>query len=225
VLDVGSGWGSLCVDLALSGAVRVVGLDIKAELVAFATRHLHERFPQLTSIVEFAALDLRCFSPEAAFDYVVSKDSFEHILELDRMLLEIKNRLRPGGRLFAGFGPLYPSPYGDHDRRKTSLKPWGLWGRLVARIPWGHLIMEARILEMSNRNRKRMARSVHDLGLNGLAASDYYRLFRESGFVLRSLRINQSTALSSRILTRLARSPSLADYCTHNIYAILEKPA
>jgi len=223
VLDVGCGWGSLCVDLAKAGALRVVGLDLKPELISFANAYVRRCYPEYAGTIEFDTLDLRDYDELARFDYIVSKDAFEHIIELDRMLFEMNKRLKPGGRIYAGFGPLYPSPYGDHDRRRTSFKSMGLLGRLLALAPWGHLFLEPLILKASNRGHAAKVRSMQDLGLNKLAASDYRRLFAASGLVIRSLRVNQHTSLKSRAFAQLGRIPALADYCTHNIYCILEK--
>jgi len=223
VLDVGSGWGSLCVDMALAGAKRVVGLDIKSELVDFARGYVRQNYPQLAGIVEFEDVDLRDYS-EGIFDFVISKDSFEHIIELDRMLSEMRKRLKPGGKIYAGFGPLYTSPYGDHDRRREILRPWGVWGRLCALVPWGHLFMESTLIDMNNRYREKKVNSIYDLGLNKMSVTDYRRVFHESGLSIADLRVNRSGDIRSETLSLLARIRFLQDYCIHNVYAILEKP-
>jgi len=223
-LEVGSGWGSLCVDMALAGAKRVVGLDLKPRLVEFAREYVRRYYPQLVGIVEFEAVDLRDYS-EDVFGFIISKDSFEHIIELDRMLGEMRKRLKPGGRVYAGFGPLYTSPYGDHDRRREILKPWGVWGRLCALVPWGHLFMESILIDVNNRYREKKASSLYDLGLNKMSVSDYRRVFHESGLSVTDLRVNQSRGLRSKALSLFARIPFLEDYCIHNVYAILEEPS
>ena len=104
VLDVGCGWGSLCVAIAFAGANKVVGLDIDSELINFATEKI-ENYPQLVKIVEFKDLDLR-FYGNVEFDYIVSKDSFEHIIDMPGMLKEMKKRLKPGGNFFRIWTPL-----------------------------------------------------------------------------------------------------------------------
>jgi hypothetical protein len=140
------------------------------------------------------------------------------------MLSEMKKRLKPGGRIYTGFGPLYTSLYGDHDRRTVIFSPWGLWGRLLALVPWGHLFMESWIIDMNNRYRAKKVNSMRDLGLNRMSASDYRRAFRESGISIVYFRANQSTSIQSRVFSWLARIPCLGDYCVYNIYCILEKP-
>ena len=91
VLDVGCGHGSLCIDMALSGAKKVIGLDINKALIDFARKNLYANYPALTGKVHFECLDLAQYQHES-FDLIVSKDSFEHIINLDRELVEMKKR-------------------------------------------------------------------------------------------------------------------------------------
>lgn len=221
-LDVGCGWGSLCVDMALAGASKVVGLDIKPELIEFASAYVTACHPQLANVVEFEAVDLRDYRA-MEFDYIVSKDAFEHIIDLRSVFAEMEKRLKRTGRLYAGFGPIYASPYGDHDRRRVAFRSWGVGGRLLASIPWGHLFMEDLIVRMQNRRQHARASSMRDLGLNTWSVSDYRRLFLESGLSLLEYRVNQSKHPLSRLLSVLRRVPFLADYCTFNVYCVLEK--
>lgn len=226
VLDVGSGWGSLCVDMARAGARRVVGLDLKPDLVDFANAHVREAYPDLVGRVSFHAVDLQVYAEPLAFDLIVSKDSFEHIIDLDGMLAAMRARLRPGGRIYAGFGPLYPTPYGDHDRRETIFRHWGAFGRLLALIPWGHLFLERLMVTTYNRRHQPPITSLRDLGLSMRALSDYRRAFQASGLALVDFQTNQAASLQSRLFTTLRRGlPFLEDYLTHNIYCILENRA
>lgn len=223
ILDVGSGWGSLCVDMALHGASRVIGLDIKCRLVDFANHYSKKNYPNLDRVVEFQCLDLRYYPEGEIFDIIVSKDSFEHIVDLERMLAEMKKRLKTNGKIFAGFGPLYTSPYGDHDRRRIILKPWGLWGRILTLIPWGHLFLEATMVKLYNQRHEKKISSMRELQLNKYAWSDYKAVFQKSGLQITYLSTNNSSSLPSRVLSVLAKIPSLEDYCIHNAYCILEK--
>jgi SAM-dependent methyltransferase len=225
ILDIGSGWGSLCVDMASSGATKVVGLDIKCQSVDFATRYVSRNYPHLVDSIRFECLDLKHYDEHAVFDIVVSKDSFEHIIDLSSMLNEMKNRLKPGGRIYSGFGPLYTSPYGDHTRRKILLKPWGIFGQVLALIPWAHLFLEPTLVTMNNRYREKKITSMRDLQLNKFAWSDYLEIFRKSGFDIVYLSKNNSTSTPSRILSALARIPFLENFCIHNVYCILERPS
>lgn len=223
-LDVGCGLGSLCIDIALSGARQVVGLDMDSRSIDFANENLKQNYPQLTNIVTFKEMDLRDYDGDKfTFDYIISKNTFEHIIDLDSLLSAMEKHLKPGGRIYAGFGPLWTSPYGDHDRRRTSFRQWGLWGRFLALIPWGHLLMESTIVNMRNRYREEKNESMYDLGLNKMSLSDYRRAFRESNLSIIDFRVNQSPSFQSKVFSLLRRVPFLEDYCTYNIYCILEK--
>ena len=48
------------------------------------------------------------------FDSVLTLSLFEHLHDLDAALCEIKRTIKPGGYLFAHFGPAWSSPYGHH---------------------------------------------------------------------------------------------------------------
>jgi 2-polyprenyl-3-methyl-5-hydroxy-6-metoxy-1,4-benzoquinol methylase len=126
ILDVGCGQGRLCFRVAEKGADKVVGIDINADVISFANKKLKEKFPHLCQSVEFDCIPINELG-EYDFDMIIAKDSFEHIIGLEDCLNEMTKRLKQGGRILIGFGPLYNSPYGDHKRTKSI-------------IPWGHLL-------------------------------------------------------------------------------------
>lgn len=211
VMDVGCGLGRLCVEMALAGAGRVVGLDINQEYIDFSEENLIQHYPHLQGVVEFTCTPLEDYADAETFDYMISKEALEHFMDLPGMLAQMKMRLKPGGRIYAGFGPLWNSPYGDH-RMANSI------------IPWGHLLKpEWMIIRGSNPRRKANIKSIDDLGLNRLSLADYRRIFRESGMNIVRFEVNQGSNIVSRVLSLFRRAPFLEEYCTHNIYCILEK--
>lgn len=212
VLDVGCGQGSLCLEMAMGGAKKVAGTDIDGPVIEFARRNLQSRYPEWQSVVSFECRELDTL-PDNTFDLVVSKDAFEHVLDLRRLLGNIFRCLKPGGRLYAGFGPLYKSPNGYHERLHFGL-------------PWGHLLIpRSWHLALVNRRRKKKIRSLYEADtLNELSFADYETIFAQSGLYMISLRVNQSEYVISKIMTLLRRIPFLREYCTHNIYCIMEKP-
>ena len=227
VLDVGCGLGSLCVDVAEGGAARVVGLDTESKLIEFARQYTAGTFPKLKGVLEFYDPDLKNFN-DGRFDVILSKDSFEHIMDLEGMLREMASRLKAGGRIYAGFGPLYNSPFGHHGRIATCL-PW-------RQFPWAHLWeCEDKIVARLNRLRARGEKiftysdapitSIRDLGLSMYSLADYRRFIDGSGLKVVRFGVNRSTSPLSKILSVLRRLPLLEEYCTHNVYCILEKPA
>ncbi len=210
VLDVGCGHGSLCINAALSGARKVVGLDIDSHRIDFANENLRQNYPQLTSIVEFKNIDLRYYE-NSGFDIIVSKDSFEHLLDLDIVMDEMIKRLNKGGRIYIGFAPLYNSLTGDH--RKAEIP-----------IPWAHLIVsEKAIIKRLNRRREQKISSMHDLGLNKMSLADYRTLFNKSGLRIIYLQTNVSKNIGMKVFSLLSRIKFLEEYFTHNLYCILEK--
>lgn len=226
VLDVGCGLGALCTDMAAAGAARVVGLDTETKLVQFARQHTAEIFPRFRETLEFYDEDLSRFH-DGQFDVIVSKDSFEHIMDLEGMIREMKSRLRPGGRIYTGFGPLYKSPFGHHGRVATFL-PW-------RQFPWAHLWeKEATIVARLNRLRARGEKifcysdapitSIRDLGLSMYSLVDYRRFIYGSGLNVVRFAANQSHSPLSKVLSLFRRVPFFEEYCTHNLYCILERP-
>jgi SAM-dependent methyltransferase len=209
VLDIGCGHGSLCIDMALAGARRVVGLDVDQHRIHFARNNLQAHFPALQERVCFREVDLSDF-PEEQFDVMVSKDTFEHLLDVPGTLYAARERLRPGGRLYVAAGPLYNSPYGDH-------------GRTRALLPWGHLFIPERLLLARLRRSGSPANSVYELGLNKLSLGDYRRMFQQSGLRVVRFRVNESDRMISRLFSQLRKVPLLEELCSHNLYCILER--
>jgi SAM-dependent methyltransferase len=209
VVDLGCGHGSLCLDIAQSGAKMVIGIDLKAKLIAFANANLRQNYPSLAQRVEF-----RCENvgemPERDIDCFVSKNTFEHVIELENVLTEMKTRLKPGGRIYAGFGPLWKSPFGDHFLSR-------------AYIPWAHLwIPEKWFVTRLNRHRQQHLSSIYH-NLNRLASTDYLRIFRDSGMDVVYLKINAGGHPLYRLSSALRRVPGLTEYLSFNVYCILEK--
>ena len=211
VLDVGCGHGRLCLDMARGGATKVLGIDIDDSLISFARLHLATYYPEWRSVVSFECGDIK-FLPDNTFDLVVSKDVFEHVVGLKGMLRDIRRCLKPGGRLYAGFGPLYNSPNGYHLRAHFCL-------------PWGHLLIpRSWHLRLVNLWRKEPVQSLYEVvTLNELFFADYERIILSSGMSMVSFRVNQGNSVISKILSFFRRVPFLREYCTHNIYCVMEK--
>jgi 2-polyprenyl-3-methyl-5-hydroxy-6-metoxy-1,4-benzoquinol methylase len=212
VLDVGCGHGSLCFYMASLGAKKVVGVDIDSVRIDFANEYLRLNCPQYSEILMFHEIDLKNYSKEDQFDYIVSKDSFEHIIDLPGMIEEMKLRLKSGGLIYAGFGPLYRDFYGDHKRTRSI-------------IPWGHLMRsEEKIIKRLNKNQAISIQSIYDLGLNKLSLADYYKIFQESGLSIVSFKVNVSHNIILRLFSFITFIfPFLKEYFAHNIYVVLKK--
>ncbi len=215
VLEVGCGLGSLSLDIAKAGASKVIGLDLNTRDIEFAQTNLVQNYTQLQDKIKFIAINLRDY-PEENFDFIVSKDSFEHILDLEVLLQEITKRLKPGGKLYAGFGPLWHSPFGFHG----NLHGWNFSNK----YPWGHLLVsQAKVVESWNNSIDRKINSFADLGMNKLSIVQYRRLFANCGLKIESFQVNRSDSFKSKIFFLLHWLPFFGKYFCHNIYCILKK--
>ena len=212
VLDIGCGHGRMCIDIAEEGASKVVGLDINERLIDFANDNLRMNYPHLAGTVTFYAMPLSELNLFNTFDFIISKDSFEHIIGLDKMLEEMNKILKPGGKVFSGFAPLYNSYFGDHKRTRAIL-------------PWFHLIIpESILIRRLNRNRSEQIKRIEDLGLNKNSLKDYKRIFSDSPLSINTFKVNCSDNAILRIFRLIRKIPVLKEYFSHNIYCILEKP-
>lgn len=209
VLDLGSGHGALAVELAAAGA-DVVGVDLNGELVEFADRHTRREFAHLRDRLSFLQIDLADLPGDEPFDVVVTKDTLEHVDDIDAVLADVRRLLVPGGRLYAGFSPLYFSPFGDHAR--TGL-----------RLPWAHAVLPERaVLAVATRRTGQPVRSLADLGLNGNTPDRFRRAFRDSG--MRVVRIDYNRGdkrLLGPLETLRGRVPRLERFTTVSMYAVL----
>src|ERR1700693_840016 len=61
--------------------------------------------PALANKIQFACRGIETLEDGQRFDFVFSKDAFEHILDLEGTVSHIHRLLRPGGRLVIGTSP------------------------------------------------------------------------------------------------------------------------
>lgn len=150
-------------------------------------------------------------------DVFIAKDSFEHIFDLPDVVKTIKTHLKSGGRLFAGFNPLWHSPFGAHPNVHNCLP--------FPRCPWLHLLLsERRVLHYWNLKHQKPALSIADLTLNQLSISEYSRIFKESGLRTVYFQTNlPGKSLASRVMSYLRQFRIFEKYMTKSVWAILEK--
>jgi SAM-dependent methyltransferase len=219
VLEVGSGRGQRCIDIARRGAQRVVGIDPLQSSVDAARERLKEH-ADLSDVVEYRLGTLDDLGDDT-FDAIISEDTLEHVLDVPATLASIRSHLRPGGRAYVGFGPLYHSPIGDHGWMRAALP---LGDRFP--IPWGHLLAPRKwILRRIEVRENQPAHDTVDwpyLPLNQATVADFRRHFRDSGMKLVYERTNVNRSLLGRAFGLLGRVPGLDKYCTLNMYVIAE---
>ena len=210
VVDIGCAHGSLCVNIAQAGAKRVIGIDIFQEVIDFANENIRQNYPELLGIVEFRCIQLENLAV-SDIDYFVSKDCFEHIIGVEKVLYEAKKRLKIGGRILCGFGPLWNSGWGDH-------------GRVKVPVYWLHAFIPKKLLiRWRNLFFKEKVSCLEDLGLNGLTFSDYRRMFHECGMKIVQFDVNRSWRRVMCIFNILRKLPLCEEIFSFNIYCIMEK--
>lgn len=119
IVDFGCGSGDGAIELALSGARRVIGIDIRPELINAA-----EQRAIGAGVEEHCTFLLN--PPKFPVDTIVSIDAFEHFLDPAAVLKSMSTILADNGRVIASFGPTWYHPRGGH---------------LFSVFPWAHLIL------------------------------------------------------------------------------------
>ena len=211
VLDFGCGHGALSIEIANSGAERVVGIDLEKQNIDFANVNLKKNFSLLSEKVEFIHLDILNDDILSGFDYIVSKDTFEHTLNLDKVLSKMYQKLNKNGSGLFGFGPLYNFYNGDH-------------GLTKAYLPWFHLIIPEKILlRRINKKREKKIKDIKELGLSKYSYKQYLDFFNSCQFKIDYFKTNFSDHPASKVFDILRKIKILEEYSTYNIYCILKK--
>jgi SAM-dependent methyltransferase len=106
VIDLGCGFGWFCRWARENGASRVVGLDVSARML--------ERARAMTDdeAIEYRRADLDSVElPPESSDLAYSSLALHYLRSLDRLLAQVYDSLRPGGRfVFSVEHPLFTAP-------------------------------------------------------------------------------------------------------------------
>ena len=215
VLDVGSGFGSTCIYMALNGAAKVVGVDIDPHRVEFANAKLTDEYRHLADRVTFKEVSGRLGElGDETFDVIVSKDSFEHIADPETYVFDMEARLRNGGVIAIGFGPLWKSPYGGHMTFMTKL-------------PWAHLlfpelvIMHERKRLCPGENAESFAQIVG--GLNKMTLERFLNIMATTQLEPIYFAANASQHPLAGAFDLFRRASFLREYLTFNLYGIWQR--
>lgn len=162
VIDFGCGRGGPAVEMAASGAGKVIGLDIQERLLEIC-RDKADR----------AGVSDRChFTTQATerADILISKDAFEHFEDPGAILRIMAGLLKPDGYVLAAFGPTWLHPKGGH---------------LFSVFPWAHLVFsETALIRWRADFKADGATCFKNVagGLNQLTIAEFERLVAESPF-------------------------------------------
>jgi SAM-dependent methyltransferase len=109
VVEFGSGWGNLTVDLATMG-FEVTAVEVEERFCALTKRR--NRRPDRLEVVHAGMLE---FTTEAPFDAAIFYESFHHCSDHVEMLHRLSDIVRPDGKVLWAGEPVAPMGY-----------PWGL---------------------------------------------------------------------------------------------------
>lgn len=157
IIDFGCGDGADAVEMACRGAKRVIGIDIREDVLQAARQKALSRGVQdvclfTSSTKEFA-------------DIVVSLDAFEHFADPAGVLHIMDTLLQPAGEVVISFGPTWYHPLGGH---------------LFSVFPWAHLVFsEAALMRWRSTFKTDGAKQFSEVA-GGLKQNDN-REFREVG--------------------------------------------
>jgi SAM-dependent methyltransferase len=212
VLDYGCGGGHTCVLLAQRGASRVLGVD--TESVEFAAQQIAERHPEHASKIEFRQLRSPADVGDEQFDFVLSKNTFEHVADPAAYVADMASHLAPGGRLIIGFGALWKSPFGGHLQHMT-------------KAPWAHLYMpEQVVLRERKRYRPEEDPSRYEEvkgGLNRMTLAKFRSTMKSSGLEPEYFEINRNDRPIAKALNVLTKVPGLKEYFTFSVHTVWTK--
>jgi SAM-dependent methyltransferase len=162
VIDFGCGAGNEAVEMALAGATRVIGLDIREPFLEEARRKAADA--GVGDVCTFAT------TTHEPADVIVSIDSFEHFDDPATILRIMGSLLPPRGECLISFGPTWYHPLGGH---------------LFSVFPWAHLVLSEEALVRWRATFKsdgaRRFREV-DGGLNQITIRQFERLVQASPF-------------------------------------------
>ncbi len=161
VIDFGCGTGAEAIEMAESGARRVLGIDIRESFLV--TARARAAAHGVAGRCEFMT------TPDERADVVVSLDSFEHFADPDLILRVMNDYLAPGGKVIATFGPTWYHPLGGH---------------LFSVFPWAHLLFTEKALLRWRKafHPQQTARTFEECGLNKMTIRRFTRIVARSPF-------------------------------------------
>jgi 2-polyprenyl-3-methyl-5-hydroxy-6-metoxy-1,4-benzoquinol methylase len=177
VIDFGCGDGVEAVEIAVRGARRVVGIEIRRKALERARARARD-----------AGVQAKCHFVTEWYepaDYIVSLDAFEHFADPAAILRTMHQLLKPKGAVLASFGPIWRHPLGGH---------------IYSVFPYAHLLIsEAALVRWRAQYKHDGATSIESSGLNRMTIRRFEELVAQS-----PLRIERLDAIPIRRLRALA---------------------
>jgi SAM-dependent methyltransferase len=169
IIDFGCGTGAEAVEIAQRGAKRVIGIDIRENVLQAARNKALAA--GLEGICQFTS------STNELADIIVSIDAFEHFQDPVGALCMMNALLRPAGQVFVSFGPTWYHPLGGH---------------LFSVFPWAHLLFSQKaLIRWRSDFKKDGATRFCEVagGLNQMTITGFKKLIAKSHFKIVALEL------------------------------------
>jgi len=199
VVDFGCGDGYEAIELAKKGARQVIGIDNRER--ALERARVNARHAGVEDACVF------CANGSHSADAVISLDGFEHFEDPGAVLQIMYRLLKPGGTVYASFGPTWYHPLGGH---------------LFSVFPWAHLMFsEPALIRWRSDLRSDGATRFSEVegGLNGMTIARFGRLLEGSLFVVDSFETRPIRKL------RLVHNRLTREFTTSTVRCTLKKLA
>lgn len=200
VIDFGCGSGYQVIAYARAGARSVVGVEIVDYLAEICADRV-----QRENLSSVARIERQISEPHAA-DIIISQNSFEHFIEPEVILNQLKQALAPGGRIYITFGPPWFAPTGAH---------MGFF----CPIPWIQLLFpESAVLQVRGLYRDDKPTTYLEAGVGKISVGRFERVVRDCGLKMSSCRYDCVKGLDF-----LQYVPVVRELAINRISCVLER--
>lgn len=225
ILDVGCGVGRKSYELAKAGAEKVIGIDTSRRNI-----EVSQKMAAGEPHVSFICAESGSLIPNHnnAFDYIISFTVFEHVEDVVRVLQELYELQRPGGKNIIVYNH-YFDRYGSH-LKEFIYFPWPqlIWPESVLFNFWNSRLAEAQhhggMGYFPANYQHGVGKHNNDcfMNLNKLAIEDVERLIVQTPYVLeREYRYSVSPLLKQ--WPWIEKTP-LGKYLEGSVTYVLRKP-
>lgn len=224
ILDVACGKGDFIHFLSKNGALKAVGIDIQSEEIKVAKSYAKR---EKINNSEFIDGDFFNWNTDEKFDYIVSNEALDHILDLERTLSKMKSLLKDDGTIINICSDFWKGPVSDHCS-----------GFMKFLIPWRHLIFNQNAIFKMRKKKYRPDDPGLDFssirgGLSQYTLSDYESCINKLDFSVLEHSINfQIKSLTRYSLVNktlflinnvMVKTPFVGEYFASSLISVLKK--
>lgn len=231
ILEIGSDSdGKILRELACRGAAKVVGINPGLENESSGESDFHG--VGLPESCEFRNDDANAigFASET-FSHIFSVSVFEHLNHFDKCISEMYRVLKPGGYMYADFGPIWSSSIGHHVYAVANGEEVRHWNPEKNPIPnYAHLLLERS--EMRNLLSDKISECLLDATvkwiydqpfINRMFYEDYICILEESPFEIVYLYLDEERLDNNTNDLLRNKYPSYSMFGVRNAEILLRK--